>query len=100
VRHDAMDAGTPDVSSKGPYFTKRLRREPLVHLPQQAGVVSPHGWAADPTKGSREKGERYLELVVNRLADFLEQFAANNPIPATYAYQFDSHDALAKSSPT
>ena len=95
VREDAMGAGTPDVSSRGPYFTKRLRREPLVHLPQQAGVVSAHGWAADPTKGTREKGEKYLELVVQRLAHFLEEFAASDPIPATFAYQFDPQTARA-----
>jgi creatinine amidohydrolase len=89
VRHEAMGEGTPDVSrSKGGYFTKRLRREPLVHLPQQAGVVSEHGWAADPTKGTRENGDRYLALVVDRLAHFLEQFAASDPVPATFAYQF------------
>jgi creatinine amidohydrolase len=98
VRHDAMRAGTPDASSKGAYFTKRLRREPLVHLPQQAGVVSSHGWAADPTKGTPENGKRYLELVVNRLADFLEQFAVRDPIPATHAYQFSPRPTLAESS--
>lgn len=95
VRQDAMRAGTHDVSSNGAYFTKRLRREPLVHLPQQAGVVSPHGWAADPTKGTREKGEKYLEIVVQRLAHFLEEYAASDPIPATFAFQFHANSALA-----
>jgi creatinine amidohydrolase len=91
VRNEAMNAGTPDVSrAKGGYYTKRLRHEPLVHLPQQAGVVSPHGWAADPTKGTLEKGERYLEIVVNRLAHFLEQFAGSEPVPATCAFAFDA----------
>jgi creatinine amidohydrolase len=100
VRQEAMTAGTDDVSSRGPYFTKRLRREPLVHLPQQAGVVSRHGWAADPTKGTRENGERYLELVVGRLADFLEQFAARDPISATYAFQFDPRSSAVDSKRT
>jgi creatinine amidohydrolase len=95
VRAEAMGVGASDVSKKGSYYTKRLRREPLVHLPQQAGVVSADGWAADPTKGTREKGERYLELVVQRLAHFLEQFAANDPIPATYAFHFDTQPAQA-----
>jgi len=94
VREEAMIAGTPDASSKGPYFTKRLRREPLVHLPQQAGLVSPHGWGSDPTKGTREKGERYLELVVNRLAHFIETFAAGDPIAATFTHTFDGRAAL------
>jgi creatinine amidohydrolase len=98
VRQEAMVTGTSDVSrSKGPYFTKRLRREPLVHLPQQAGVVSIHGWAADPTKGTRENGERYLELVVNRLADFIEQFASGDPVPAMYTHQSGGRSALSAS---
>jgi creatinine amidohydrolase len=94
VRHDAMGAGTPDVSSRGAYFTKRLRREPLVHLPQQAGVVSSDGWAADPTKGTREMGERYVEIVVNRLAQFIEHFAEGDLVPATFAYQLDPQASL------
>lgn len=87
VRSEAMVTGTPDASSRGSYFTKRLRREPLAHLPQQAGVVSPHGWAADPTKGNVENGEKYLDLAVKRLAHFIEEFAQGEPIPATFAYQ-------------
>lgn len=87
VQTGSMRGGGPDASSRGPYFTKRLRREPLVHLPQQAGVVRPDGWAADPTKGTAENGEKYVRLVVDRLADFLVQFAAADPIPATFAYR-------------
>jgi creatinine amidohydrolase len=87
VRTDAMAVGTSDVSSRGLYFTKRLRREPLVHLPQQAGVVSPHGWAADPTKGVAGNGEKYIELIVARLADFLITFATSAPIAARFAYE-------------
>lgn len=90
VRVEAMNAGAPDISSKGPYFTKRLRREPLVHLPQQAGLVTPDGWGADPTKGTREKGERYVDLIVNRLAHFIEAFAAGDPPPAIYPFDFDA----------
>jgi creatinine amidohydrolase len=87
VRPDAMRPGGPDASSRGPYFTKRLRKEPLMHLPQQAGVVSPDGWAADPTKGTQENGEKYLELVVARLADFLLDVASREPVTAPFAYQ-------------
>ena len=50
--------------------------------------MSQHGWAADPTKGTRESGERYLDLVVSRLAHFLEQFAASDPVPANFAFKF------------
>lgn len=87
VRTEALAAGTPDVSGRGSYYTKRLRREPLVNLPQQAGVVSSHGWASDPTKGTAANGEKYAEIVVQRLADFLEQFADGEPFSATFAYQ-------------
>ena len=59
-----------------------------MHLPQQAGVVRPEGWpAADPTKGTRDNGEKYLELVVDRVAHFLLDFAGRDPFAATFAYQ-------------
>jgi creatinine amidohydrolase len=87
VRLEAMSPGTPDVSSQGAYYTERLRRLPLVHLPQQAGVVSEHGWAGDPTRATTANGEKYLGLVVARLAHFLEEFAADDPVTATFAYQ-------------
>jgi creatinine amidohydrolase len=87
VRVEAMSPGTPDVSSQGEYFTERLRRQPLAHLPQQAGVVSEHGWAGDPTRATAANGEKYLELVVARLAHFLEEFATGAPVAATFAYQ-------------
>lgn len=89
VRTEAMRSGAPDAASKGSYFTKRLRREPLVHLPQQAGLVTPDGWGADPTKGTLEKGERYVSLIVDRLAHFIEDFATRDLIPATYTFDFN-----------
>lgn len=98
VRIEAMRTGAPDAGSKGPYFTKRLRREPLVHLPQQSGLVTPDGWGADPTKGTLEKGDRYVELIVNRLAHFIEAFAAGNPIGAIYTFDFDVSAAHTASS--
>jgi creatinine amidohydrolase len=87
VRHEAMMPGTADVSLQGDYFTDRLQHVPLAHLPQQAGVVSEHGWAGDPTRATVEKGQKYLELVVARLAAFLEHFAARDPVVATFAYR-------------
>lgn len=87
VRTAAMAAGTPDVSQQGAYFTERLDHQTLAHLPQQAGVVSDHGWAGDPTRATAANGEKYLELVVARLAHFLEEFAQGDPVPATFAYQ-------------
>jgi creatinine amidohydrolase len=87
VRAEAMTPGTPDISSQGEYFTERLRRQPLAHLPQQAGVVSQHGWAGDPTRATAANGEKYLKLVVDRLAHFLEEFATGDPVAATFAYQ-------------
>jgi creatinine amidohydrolase len=87
VRAEAMAPGTPDISSQGEYFTERLRRQPLAHLPQQAGVVSEHGWAGDPTRATTANGEKYLELVVKRLAHFLEELATGDPVAATFAYQ-------------
>jgi creatinine amidohydrolase len=87
VRAEAMSPGTPDISSQGEYFTERLRRQPLAHLPQQAGVVSEHGWAGDPTRATAANGEKYLKLVVERLAHFLEEFATGDPVAATFAYQ-------------
>jgi creatinine amidohydrolase len=86
VRTDLMASGTSDVSKRRSDFTKRLRSEPRVHLPQQAGVVSPYGWAADPTKGSVEQGEKYLSLIVDRVARFLVEFGRGEPIAATYTY--------------
>ena len=93
VRIEAMRPGAPDAGKKGIYFTKRLRREPLVHLPQQAGLVTPDGWGADPTKGTVEKGERYVELIVNRLAEFIREFAAGNPVQAIYPFDFAAEAA-------
>ena len=87
VRADAMLPGTTDVSSQGEYFTERLRRQPLAHLPQQVGVVSEHGWAGDPTRATVANGEKYLELVVARLAHFLEEFATGDFVTAPFAYQ-------------
>jgi creatinine amidohydrolase len=87
VRVEAMAPGTPDVSSQGEYFTERLRRQSLAHLPQQAGVVSEHGSAGDPTRATAANGEKYLDLVVARLAHFLEEFATGDPVAATFAYQ-------------
>lgn len=96
VRTEAMRHGAPDAGKKGIYFTKRLRREPLVHLPQQAGLVTPDGWGADPTKGTLEKGERYVELIVNRLAEFIREFAAGTPVPAIYTFDFATEAAKTK----
>ncbi len=96
LRTDLMTNGTPDASNRGNYFTKRLRREPLVHLPQQAGVVSPDGWAADPTKGNVANGERYVEIVVSRLAHFLNEFGKGEPFPATFAYERATVDTAAE----
>lgn len=87
VRSAAMLSGTPDIGGQGDYFTERLRRRPLAHLPQQAGVVSEHGWAGDPTRATMANGQKYLDLVVTRVAHFLEQFAKDEPVPATFAYQ-------------
>ncbi len=87
VRTEAMLARTPDISSQGEYYTERLRRQPLVHLPQQAGVVSEHGWAGDPTRATTANGEKYLDLVVDRLSHFLEEFAEGEPVAATFAYR-------------
>lgn len=89
VNEEAMFAS---VSSEGrsDYFKKRLQwREAKVQLPQQAGVVREHGWAGDPTKGSVEKGQKYLNLIETRLADFLLQFASDEPIAAPFAFSFD-----------
>lgn len=98
VRQGAMSSGTSDVSGRGQYFTKRLRHEPLVHLPQQAGVVSPHGWAADPTKGTAENGAKYVELAVNRLAQFLVQFGSGQTIPAPFAHHPTFEESLGTSA--
>jgi creatinine amidohydrolase len=87
VHHGAMMGGTPDVSQRGAFFTERLHQQPLVHLPQQAGVVSEHGWAGNPTRATVANGEKYLELVVMRLAHFLEEFGSADPVSATFAYQ-------------
>lgn len=87
VRAGAMVAGTPDISQQGDYFSERLNHQTLAHLPQQAGVVSEHGWGGDPTRATAANGQKYLELVVARLAHFLEEFAQAEPVAATFAYQ-------------
>lgn len=71
------------------YFKKRLQwREPKVQLPQQVGVVGPFGWAGDPTKGTEEKGRRYVEIIVEQLARFLVHFADGEFIRAPFAFSF------------
>lgn len=87
VRSSEMTSGTQDVGDQGAYFTDRLRYRPLAHLPQQAGVVSAHGWAGDPTKATEDNGHKYLDRVVTRVAHFLEDFAAGDPTPASFAYR-------------
>ncbi|MBL8126495.1 MAG: hypothetical protein JNM64_02585, partial [Chloroflexia bacterium] len=42
------------------------------------------------------KGERYVELIVNRLAEFIREFAAGTPVPAIYTFDFATETAKTK----
>jgi creatinine amidohydrolase/Fe(II)-dependent formamide hydrolase-like protein len=50
-------------------FSSRLRIEWYAHT----GKLSKSGVLGDPTKASREKGERYWELMIGHLVNFVER---------------------------
>jgi creatinine amidohydrolase len=82
---------TPRGFGRPDYFKKRLQwREAKVQLPQQAGVVKEHGWDGDPTRGTRENGEKYLQIIEESLADFLVTFAQHDLFDAPFAYRPES----------
>lgn len=58
-----------------PFFAKGFPREPKVVLVQHtpAGSTGLHG---DPSIGSEEKGQRYVEAIVHSLVEFLTFYAA------------------------
>ncbi len=98
VTEDAMFSSPAASAGRGEYFKKRLQwREAKVQLPQQAGVVREHGWDGDPTKGTPEKGEKYLSLIENRLADFLLTFASGAPFEARFAFTHSNGSQLVRS---
>lgn len=59
----------PRFSSQYLDFSSRLRIEWYAHT----GKLSKSGVLGDPTKASREKGERYWELMIGHLVNFVEQ---------------------------
>jgi creatinine amidohydrolase/Fe(II)-dependent formamide hydrolase-like protein len=59
----------PRFSSRYLDFSSRLRIEWYAHT----GKLSKSGVLGDPTKASREKGERYWELMIGHLVNFVER---------------------------
>jgi creatinine amidohydrolase len=85
VRRDALSTWAATDGRDGDYG-KRLLRPVKVQFPKQATPCGASGTRGDPTLGSAEKGEKYLAILEERLADFLLQFAAGDVPTAVAAY--------------
>jgi len=68
------------ISDAGDGKTKKFRlrglRDGWAWTPRIFSNISADTGSGDPAKASREKGERYLEAVVRRVADYLIELAA------------------------
>ncbi len=82
-----VQTGAPGGSGRPGFFTKRLTtREPKVQLPPQAGIKRDFGNVGDPGFASREKGEKYLGVINEKLVEFLRIFAGRAPESVTGAF--------------
>lgn len=64
------------TKSRGSYFSKILPYEPKVTRPQHI-LKNDLGLEGNPIGGTREKGERFLEIAVNELHDFIIYWSEN-----------------------
>jgi creatinine amidohydrolase len=60
---------------KGPYFAMDVNVPRNVYVAHHVADFSPRGVFGDPTIASREKGERFLEAIATRVADFIVDFS-------------------------
>jgi creatinine amidohydrolase len=89
VNSDAMIA-ISDEAAMPEYARKNLESKVAkVQLPKQADVRGDHGWRGDPTKGSKENGEKYLEIIEGQLAEFLVQFSHHSQYEAPEGFSHE-----------
>jgi creatinine amidohydrolase/Fe(II)-dependent formamide hydrolase-like protein len=68
VKLDAAPKFVPKFSSRSLNFTSKRRVNWYTHTAK----ISPEGVLGDPTKASREKGERIWKLMIENLVEFVE----------------------------
>jgi creatinine amidohydrolase/Fe(II)-dependent formamide hydrolase-like protein len=68
VKLDAAPKFVPKFSSRFLNFTSKRRVNWYTHTAK----ISPEGVLGDPTKASREKGERIWKLMIENLVEFVE----------------------------
>ena len=72
VRKHRILEQRPDTPN--PFFAKRFQKEAKVVLCQHTPAGST-GLGGDPSVGSEDKGERYVEIIGRNLAEFLAFYA-------------------------
>ncbi len=72
-----MDRAEPDGSQPASSFSQgEMLLPPKVTVPRPFSAFTTHGGFGDPTLATAEKGERFLDAIVRRLAALCEDIAA------------------------
>ncbi|MDZ7341566.1 MAG: creatininase family protein [candidate division KSB1 bacterium] len=70
-----------ELANAGPGLTRPFRFEALnkgwVQASRRFSRLNDHCAAGDPTKASADKGKKYLDLVIQRISDFLVEMATS-----------------------